>query len=131
MPRHWQSRAADANRESARQHPRLQSWDAQNILFARPSHLHYRGLASRACHRVSDFRARDHAHAGPTPVSDAASTERHSAPSLAETIQSAVAKQITDELQGELSRKKNAAAQPRPTGSAIPEKALLSCRLPT
>ena len=45
-------------------------------------------------------------------------------PSLAETIQSAVAKQITDELQGELSRKKNAAAQPRPTGSAIPEKSI-------
>ena len=33
-------------------------------------------------------------------------------PSLAETIQSAVAKQITDELQGELSRKKNAADHP-------------------
>ena len=33
-------------------------------------------------------------------------------PSLADTIQSAVAKQITDELQGELSRKKNAAVQP-------------------
>ena len=32
------------------------------------------------CHRVSDFRARDHAHARPTPVSDAASVDRHSAP---------------------------------------------------
>ena len=37
-------------------------------------------IASRACHRVSDFRARDHAHAGPAPVSDTASTDRHSAP---------------------------------------------------
>src|SRR5213080_4459925 len=45
-------------------------------------------------------------------------------PSLADTIKSAVAKQITDELQGELSRKKNAAVQPRPTGSAIPEKSI-------
>jgi hypothetical protein len=45
-------------------------------------------------------------------------------PSLAETIQSAVAKQITDELQGELSRKKNAAVQPTPAGSAIPEKSI-------
>ena len=45
-------------------------------------------------------------------------------PSLADTIKSAVAKQITDELQGELSRKKNAAAQPAPTGSAIPEKSI-------
>ena len=46
------------------------------------------------------------------------------APSLAETIQSAVAKQITDELQGELSRKKRAVIQPTPTGSAIPEKSI-------
>src|SRR5207248_8123947 len=45
-------------------------------------------------------------------------------PSLADTIKSAVAKQITDELQGELSRKKNAAAQPSHTGSAIPEKSI-------
>src|SRR6476646_9157643 len=45
-------------------------------------------------------------------------------PSLADTIKSAVAKQITDELQGELSRKKNAADRPRPTGSAIPEKSI-------
>ena len=46
------------------------------------------------------------------------------APSLADTIKSAVAKQITDELQGELSRKKNAAVQPPATGSAIPEKSI-------
>jgi TolB-like protein/Flp pilus assembly protein TadD len=46
------------------------------------------------------------------------------APSLADTIKSAVAKQITDELQGELSRKKDAAVQPPPTGSAIPEKSI-------
>src|SRR5213593_917447 len=45
-------------------------------------------------------------------------------PSLADTIKSAVAKQITDELQGELSRKKNAAVQPSLTGSAIPEKSI-------
>jgi len=45
-------------------------------------------------------------------------------PSLADSIKSAVAKQITDELQGELSRKKNAAVQPPPTGSAIPEKSI-------
>src|SRR6266550_8149580 len=45
-------------------------------------------------------------------------------PSLAETIQSAVAKQITDELQGELSRKKKPAVQPPPSGSAIPEKSI-------
>jgi len=45
-------------------------------------------------------------------------------PSLADTIKSAVAKQITDELQGELSRKKNAKVQPPPTGSAIPEKSI-------
>jgi TolB-like protein/tetratricopeptide (TPR) repeat protein/class 3 adenylate cyclase len=45
-------------------------------------------------------------------------------PSLADTIKSAVAKQITDELQGELSRKKNAAVEPSSTGSAIPEKSI-------
>src|SRR6266704_3260898 len=45
-------------------------------------------------------------------------------PSLADTIKSAVAKQITDELQGELSRKKNTAVQPAPNGSAIPEKSI-------
>jgi TolB-like protein/Tfp pilus assembly protein PilF len=45
-------------------------------------------------------------------------------PSLADTIKSAVAKQITDELQGELSGKKKAAVQPAPTGSAIPEKSI-------
>jgi len=45
-------------------------------------------------------------------------------PSLADTIKSAVAKQITDELQGELSRKKNGAVQPPPSGSAIPEKSI-------
>ena len=45
-------------------------------------------------------------------------------PSLADTIKSAVAKKITDELQNELSRKKNAAVEPPPTGSAIPEKSI-------
>jgi TolB-like protein/tetratricopeptide (TPR) repeat protein len=45
-------------------------------------------------------------------------------PSLADTITSAVTKQITDELQGELSRKKNAAVQAPPSGSAIPEKSI-------
>src|SRR5438046_5140137 len=50
-------------------------------------------------------------------------------PSLADTIKSAVAKQITDELQGELSRKKKAALHPAPTGSAIPKQctAVLPC----
>src|SRR6188472_703373 len=46
------------------------------------------------------------------------------APSLAETIQSAVAKQITDELQGELSRKKKEAVQPTPGDSEVPEKSI-------
>jgi len=45
-------------------------------------------------------------------------------PSLADTIKSAVAKKITDELQAELSRKKNTAVQPPPIGSAIPEKSI-------
>src|SRR5437773_5636443 len=45
-------------------------------------------------------------------------------PSLADTIKSAVAKQITDELQGELSRKKKAAVESAATGSAIPEKSI-------
>ena len=45
-------------------------------------------------------------------------------PSLADTIKSAVAKKITEELQDELSRKKNAALEPPPTGSAIPEKSI-------
>ena len=43
---------------------------------------------------------------------------------MADTIKSAVAKKITDELQDELSRKKKAAAEPPPTGSAIPEKSI-------
>jgi TolB-like protein/Tfp pilus assembly protein PilF len=47
-----------------------------------------------------------------------------SPPSLADTIKSAVAKQITDELQGDLSRKKKAAVQPPPAGSAIQEKSI-------
>ena len=46
------------------------------------------------------------------------------AASLADTIKSAVAKQITDELQGELSGKKKVAVQPTPNGSAIPEKSI-------
>ena len=45
-------------------------------------------------------------------------------PSLADTIKSAVAKKLTDELQGELSRKKNAAVEPPPAGSVIPEKSI-------
>ena len=46
------------------------------------------------------------------------------AASLADTIKSAVAKQITDELQGELSRKKKSAVQSTPNDSAIPEKSI-------
>src|SRR5213596_3308378 len=49
----------------APQHSRLQSWNAQSNFSARASDLHSRGLASRACHHVSDFRASDYAHAGP------------------------------------------------------------------
>jgi adenylate cyclase len=45
-------------------------------------------------------------------------------PSLADTIKSAVTKQITDELQNELSRKKNAAVGALPAGVAIPEKSI-------
>ena len=45
-------------------------------------------------------------------------------PSLADTIKSAVAKKITDELQDEFSRKKNGAVEPSPTGSTIPEKSI-------
>ena len=78
----------------------------------------------RACHCVSDFRARDHAHARPTPVTTLPQPSATASPSLADTIKSAVAKQITDELQGELSRKKKAVVQPPPTGSAIPEKSI-------
>src|SRR5215467_9868951 len=45
-------------------------------------------------------------------------------PSLADTIKSAVAKQITDELQRDFSRKKKAGAEPASTGSEIPEKSI-------
>jgi TolB-like protein/Tfp pilus assembly protein PilF len=45
-------------------------------------------------------------------------------PSLADTIKSAVAKKITEELQDDLSRKKNAAVEPPSPGSAIPEKSI-------
>ena len=45
-------------------------------------------------------------------------------PSLADTIKSAVAKQITDELKADLSGKKNAAVEPSPAGAPIPEKSI-------
>src|SRR5213594_3631662 len=45
-------------------------------------------------------------------------------PSLADTIKSAVAKKITDELKDELSGKRNAPVEPPPTGSAIPDKSI-------
>src|SRR5438477_6036617 len=45
-------------------------------------------------------------------------------PSLADTIKSAVAKKITDELKDELSGKRNAPVGPPPTGPAIPEKSV-------
>jgi TolB-like protein/Tfp pilus assembly protein PilF len=45
-------------------------------------------------------------------------------PSLADTIKSAVAKKITDELKDGLSGKKNSAVEPPDTGSAIPEKSI-------
>jgi TolB-like protein/Flp pilus assembly protein TadD len=44
--------------------------------------------------------------------------------SLGDTIKSLVAKKITDELQDELSGKKNAAAEPLHAGVAIPEKSI-------
>jgi TolB-like protein/Flp pilus assembly protein TadD len=44
--------------------------------------------------------------------------------SLADTIKSAVAKKITDELQNELSHKKNVRIESAPAGSAIPEKSI-------
>jgi TolB-like protein len=47
-----------------------------------------------------------------------------SPPSIADTIKSAVAKKITDELKDELSGKRNAAVEAPPTGSAIPEKSI-------
>ena len=46
------------------------------------------------------------------------------APSLADTIKSAVAKKITEELQNDLSHKKNAAVERLSTGSAIPQKSI-------
>src|ERR1041385_1520946 len=45
-------------------------------------------------------------------------------PSLGDTIKNAVAKQITDELQRDFSRKKNAAVEPPSAGAAIPEKSI-------
>ena len=53
----------------------VQSWNAQRTLSPRPSDLHRRGVTHRASHRVSDFRASDHAHARSPPVGDTASTE--------------------------------------------------------
>src|SRR5262249_38105609 len=47
-----------------------------------------------------------------------------SPPSLADTVKNAVAKQITDELQRDFSRKKNAAVEPTPAGAAISEKSI-------
>src|SRR5204863_2399905 len=44
--------------------------------------------------------------------------------SLGDTIKSLVAKKITDELQDELSGKKNRGLEPTPAGSAIPEKSI-------
>ena len=52
-------------------------------------------------------------------------------PSLADTIKSAVAKKITDELQGELSRKKNAAVEPPLPVRRSRKKASPSCHLKT
>jgi TolB-like protein/Flp pilus assembly protein TadD len=47
-----------------------------------------------------------------------------SPPSLADTIKSAVAKKVTDELKDALSAKKEAAVEPASAGSAIPEKSI-------
>src|SRR5438105_7226580 len=46
------------------------------------------------------------------------------APSLADTIKSAVAKKITEELQADLSGKKTGESKSSPAGSAIPEKSI-------
>ncbi|MGE5208536.1 MAG: adenylate/guanylate cyclase domain-containing protein [Alphaproteobacteria bacterium] len=46
------------------------------------------------------------------------------APSLGDTIRSAVTKQITDELQSELARKKKGAVEPTLIGSEVPEKSI-------
>src|SRR5436309_8718308 len=45
-------------------------------------------------------------------------------PSLADTIKSAVAKKITDEVKDELSGKRNAAVEPAARGLSIPEKSI-------
>jgi TolB-like protein/Flp pilus assembly protein TadD len=45
-------------------------------------------------------------------------------PSLADTIRSAVTRKLKDELQAELSGKKNAVLKPPASGSAIPEKSI-------
>src|SRR5437016_4207141 len=45
-------------------------------------------------------------------------------PSLADTIKSAVARKITDELKDELSGKRNAPVEPPPTSLAVPEKSI-------
>ena len=47
-----------------------------------------------------------------------------SSPSLADTIRSAVAKKLTEELKVDLSGKKNAEVEPPSAGSAIPEKSI-------
>ncbi len=60
-------------------------------------------------------------HRSATTLPEPAAT---AAPSLADTIRSAVTKQITDELQSELARKKKAAGQPTPAGSPVPEKSI-------
>src|SRR5438105_3545766 len=45
-------------------------------------------------------------------------------PSFADAIKGELAKKITDELHDALSRKENAATEPPPTGSAVPQKSI-------
>src|SRR6476469_2059888 len=47
-----------------------------------------------------------------------------SSPSFADAIKGELAKKITDELHDALSRKENAAPEPSPAGSAVPEKSI-------
>ena len=89
------------------------------------SDLHYRGFASRALHRVSDFRARDHAHAGPTPVSDTASTDRHSSPlRWPRPFRAQSPSRSPMSCRANFLVRKRPRPSQRPAGSAIPEKSI-------
>src|SRR5207237_804886 len=71
---------AGADREGARSRSFNNGSGAQRTFSTRRGDLHYRRVAHRthlrACDCVSDFSARDHAHARQTRISDPASAER-------------------------------------------------------